>query len=69
MGYLITFQTDGHEIEIIGWSGPITETREMARKVGLLLGAVAYRITDLTTGEEGHDPRTDLHLCLDAKVT
>lgn len=54
MGYLITFQTDGHDIEIIGWNGPIIETREMARKVGLLLGAVAFRITDLTTGEEAY---------------
>ena len=26
----------------------------MARKVGLLLGAVAFRITDLTTGEEAY---------------
>jgi hypothetical protein len=54
LGYLITFQTDGHDIEIIGWNGPIIETREMARKVGLLLGAVAFRITDLTTGEEAY---------------
>jgi hypothetical protein len=52
LGYLITFQTDGPDIEIIGWNGPITETREIARKVELSLGAVVFRITDLTSGEE-----------------
>jgi hypothetical protein len=54
LGYLITFLTDGRDIEIIGWDGRMTEAREMARKVGLLLDAVAFRITDLTTGEEAH---------------
>ena len=52
MGYKIIFQNDGREIETIGWNGSISETRELARRIGLLIGAEVFRITDLTTDEE-----------------
>jgi hypothetical protein len=52
LGYKIIFQNDGRDIETIGWDGKIIETLELARGVGLLIGAEVFRITDLTTDEE-----------------
>jgi hypothetical protein len=52
LGYKIIFKNDGREIETIGWNGSISETRELARGIGLLIGAEVFRITDLTTDEE-----------------
>ena len=52
LGYKIILQRNGQDIETIGWNGVLKETRELARRLGLLLDADVFWITDLTTGEE-----------------
>jgi hypothetical protein len=52
MKYQVVFQRDGHDIETIGWNGPLTEARKLAGKMALVLDADVFRIADLISGEE-----------------
>jgi hypothetical protein len=52
MNYQIVFQGEERNIETIGWNGPLTETRNLARKLAVLLDSDLFRITDLTSGKD-----------------
>ena len=50
MAYQVMFHRNGYEVESLYWSGPLEETRQLARQLALKLDADLFRIVDISGG-------------------
>jgi hypothetical protein len=51
MNYRVVIQKDGNNIQTLYWTGPLEETRRLARKVACEYDADALRIFELKGAE------------------
>ena len=48
MSYRVVLQSDGVDIDTLYWSGPLEETRALAREIALKRGADTFRIFEFS---------------------
>jgi len=51
MSYEVVFQREGHDVETLYWTGPLEETRQLARGIAFKGGGDAVRIVALTDSD------------------